>query len=158
MATVAQGRKVVLINPSSNAGMDASAAIDGDVTTEYHSSETLPEAWIQFHLQDASIISTVTMVGRTNYGTFGYRIQGTQVRIYSEQQSNWTTCGTVDELHLSDPEYTINCPDDIIATKLWLYDNTVATNGIRTESGVIMTIKEVTVYGHGPSIGKLRVI
>ena len=83
---------------------------------------------------------------------------GTQVRVYSEQEESWTTCGTVEVLHLSDPTYTITCPNDIIATKLWLYDDTVAANGGKSDDGVIMVIKEVTVYGPPVTTGKSYII
>ena len=52
--------------------------------------------------------------------------------------------------HQTNPEYTIACPSDIIATKLWLYDGTVAVNGGYTDAqngGVIMIIKELTAFG-----------
>eukprot|EP00116_Pleurobrachia_bachei_P003415 sb/3463677/ len=142
--------EIVLINPTQrtiSGGRDASKAIDGEEGTEYHSLEaSSTEEWIKFDLQDPSIISTVTMIGRGGtYSTWGYRILGTQVRIYSE--GSWTTCGTVNELRLSDPEYTITCPGEIIATKLWLYDDTVAVNGGSSDGGVTMIIEELTAFG-----------
>ena len=68
MATTALGqdRKIVLINPTQRSisiGRDASRAIDGDEQTEYYSL-TSTEEWIKLDLQDPSIISTVTMIGR----------------------------------------------------------------------------------------------
>ena len=84
---------------------------------------------------------------RGNYEHWGYRILGTQVRIFAD--GSWTTCGTVEE-HQTNPEYTITCPE-ITATKLWLYDDTVAevtiADTVYTDGGVRMIIKEVMVYG-----------
>ena len=66
-------KQLVLINPTQKnnqpSGDDpryASNAIDGDESTEYHSThyDSDQDQWIQFDLEYPSIIDTVTILGR----------------------------------------------------------------------------------------------
>eukprot|EP00116_Pleurobrachia_bachei_P002438 sb/3462700/ len=92
------------------------------------------------------LVNNVEINFRNPYGADAYRIMGTQVQIFTTQEE-WHTCGTVSEYD-SSHSYTISCPSNIIATKLKLFDDTIAEIGDKNDGVPIMIIKELTVNGN----------